>query len=139
MHRIGHAIALSVLATSCVSAQRATPAVPIATEPITRTLLAQHALAEAPGWETRLYLIHYEPGVAAPLHHHPVEGMGYVVHGSFESAFDGEATTIVREGESFTDRALVPHTLFRNVDAREPLEFLITYVVRTGDPVIETP
>jgi hypothetical protein len=65
--------------------------------------------------------------------------MGYVVRGSFESAFEGDAPTITHEGEAFTDRALVPHTLFRNADPREPLEFLITYVVRVGEPVVETP
>jgi mannose-6-phosphate isomerase-like protein (cupin superfamily) len=92
-----------------------------------------------PGWESRLYLVEYGPGVAAPVHHHPVEGVGYVVSGRFESAFEGEQPVMIGEGQSFTDRALVTHTLFRNPDASKSLKFVLAYVVRKGDPVVETP
>ena len=131
----------AALGTSCAStsAGRASVTAATAAPPISRTLLEHHDLEESPGWETRLYLIHYEPGVAAPVHHHPVEGMGYVVRGSFESAFQGEAPVVIREGQSFRDRALVPHTLFRNLDPSKPLEFVIAYVVRKDAPVLETP
>ena len=107
--------------------------------PITRTLLQHADVAELPGWETRLYLIEYGPGVAAPLHHHPVVGIGYVLGGSFASAFEGEAEVTVAAGAGFVDRALAPHTVFRNVDAARPLRFLIAYTVRKDAPVLETP
>jgi quercetin dioxygenase-like cupin family protein len=92
--------------------------------PISRTLLAHRDVPELPGWETRLYLIEYQGGVAAPVHHHPVEGIGYVVEGRFESAFDGEAPIVVRAGEGFRDRAIVPHVVFRNPDPG-PLRFVV--------------
>jgi len=84
-------------------------------------------------------LIEYGPGVVAPIHHHPVEGVGYVVSGTFESAFSGETPVLVTEGQSFTDRPLVSHTIFSNVDSSKSLKFVISYVVRKGDPVVETP
>ena len=133
---------LATLATACAPSTTVRPSTVASTNaapPITRTLLEQRDLEESPGWETRLYLIHYEPGAAAPLHHHPVEGMGYVVRGSFESAFEGEAPVVVHDGQSFRDRAKVPHTLFRNADPSKPLDFVIAYVVRKGAPVMEAP
>jgi quercetin dioxygenase-like cupin family protein len=132
---------LAALGTSCASksAARTLATAATAPPPISRTLLQHRDLEESPGWEMRLYSIHYEPGVAAPVHHHPVEGMGYVVRGSFESAFQGEAPVLVREGQSFRDRASAPHVLFRNVDPSTPLDFVIAYVVRKDSPVVETP
>jgi quercetin dioxygenase-like cupin family protein len=106
---------------------------------ITRTLLDQSDLPEFPGWETRMYLIEYAPGVAAPRHHHPVGGIGYVVSGSFESAFEGGKTTVVHEGQSFRDLADVPHVTFKNTDTSKPLKFIVSYVVRKGTPVVVVP
>ena len=108
-------------------------------EPISRTLLRQMDIPALPGWETRVYLIEYGPGVVAPLHHHPVDGIGYVIRGSFESAFENPAPTVVRQGESFTDPALTPHTLFRNADAAEPLSFVMIYTVQKDAPVVIVP
>jgi len=132
---------VTTLVTSCASAPaaRMSPPAAVAAPSISRTLLEHHDVEESPGWEARLYLIHYEPGVVAPVHHHPVEGMGYVLRGSFESAFQGEAPVIIHEGQSFRDRALVPHLLFRNLSASKPLDFLIAYVARKDSPVVETP
>lgn len=106
---------------------------------VSRTLLLRQDLPNLPGWETRLYLIEYPPGVAAPIHHHPVEGLGYVVSGSFESAFEGEPATVVSTGQSFRERAQVPHVLFRNTDEQRPLRFVIAFVVARGAPVVVTP
>jgi len=138
--------ALSVLSplfslAACATSAAAPPPAsePVPAPPITRTLVQHADVAELPGWETRLYLIEYDPGVAAPLHHHPVAGLGYVLTGSFESAFAGEAPVTVRAGEGFADRPLAPHTLFRNSDPARPLRFLMSYTVRKGAPVVETP
>jgi len=87
-----------------------------------------------PGWETRLYLIEYPPGVVAPRHAHPFVGIGYVLEGRFESAFEGETPTIVESGRSFVDKAEVVHVLFRNPDPVHPLRFLIAYTIRKGEP-----
>ena len=64
--------------------------------------------------ETRLYLIVYPPGAAAPVHHHPVDGIGYILEGA----------------------AL---TIFANVDMHRPLKFLVAYTVKKGAAVIEMP
>jgi quercetin dioxygenase-like cupin family protein len=108
-------------------------------EPIRRTLLSSCDLPDMPGWELRLYLIEYAPGAAAPLHHHPVEGLGYVITGAFESAFDKEQPIVKRAGESFQDLRAIPHVLFRNPDKANPLEFVIAYVVPRGAPVVTIP
>jgi quercetin dioxygenase-like cupin family protein len=125
------------LACAAATAQPATASHRV--EPITRTLLEHHDLPELPGWEARLYLIEYGPGVSAPLHHHPVPSLGYVFSGSFESAFEGQPPVVVREGQSFVDRALTPHILFRNLDPARPLRFVISYVVQKDAPVVITP
>jgi quercetin dioxygenase-like cupin family protein len=116
-----------------------TPPAASSHEPISRTLLRQMDIPALPGWETRVYLIEYGPGVSAPLHHHPVDGLGYVIHGSFESAFENETPAIVQQGESFTDPALKQHTLFRNADAAEPLSFVMIYTVQKDAPVVIVP
>jgi len=86
--------------------------------------------------ELRLYLIEYAPGVAAPPHVHPVEGIGYVVEGAFESAFSDEAPSLKQQGESFVDRASVEHRIFRNASSSAPLRFVMAYAVRKDAPVL---
>jgi quercetin dioxygenase-like cupin family protein len=131
---------LPALALGCAGTMPSHSArAPEAAPRISRSLLQQRDLPDIPGWETRLYLIEYGPGVVAPRHHHPREGVGYVLSGSFESAFEGEAPLVVHEGQSFTDRALVSHTLFRNLDATKPLRFVIAYTIRKGEPLVEAP
>lgn len=136
------AVALASITLGCAAGVARPPNVaPLARGPqsISRTLLLRQDLPNLPGWETRLYLIEYPPGVAAPIHHHPVEGLGYVVTGSFESAFEGERATVVNAGQSFRERAGVSHVVFRNPDARRPLKFLIAFVVARGTAVVVTP
>ena len=115
-----------------VSATAATTSIPTAKE-VRRTLLSRHDVKEMPGWETRLYLIEYPPGASAPPHRHPAAGLGYVIEGAFESAFDGEAPTRTGEGESFVDAPDKVHAMFRNVSAEKPLRFVIGYTIRTGE------
>jgi quercetin dioxygenase-like cupin family protein len=106
---------------------------------IRRTLLEHYELSQRPGWENRLYLIEYGPGAIAPLHHHPIEGAGYVISGCFDSQFAGGQVTTVCEGQSFKDKAAVAHVLFRNSSALRDLKFVISYVVQKESPVVETP
>ncbi|HET9933010.1 MAG TPA: cupin domain-containing protein [Polyangiaceae bacterium] len=124
---------------SPIATRSPAPAAATSATGISRTLLDQADLPDMPGWETRLFLIEYAPGVAAPKHHHPVGGVGYVLSGSFESAFEGQKPTIVREGQSFRDLPEASHVLFRNADNSKSLKFIIMYVVRKGEPVLMTP
>ena len=95
-----------------------------------RTIIGRAPAQEA-GWETRLYLIEYPPGAAAPPHVHPVVGVGWVIEGQFESALGDDAVTTVRAGQSFTDPAGVPHRVLRNTSTEHPLRFVTAYTIRT--------
>src|SRR5689334_13512140 len=79
--------------------------------PVSRRLLARAEVPSLPGWETRIYLIEYASGASAPRHIHPEVGIGYVLSGRFESAFEGESPSVVEEGQSFVDKANVEHRL----------------------------
>src|SRR6478609_6494544 len=97
---------------------------------IRRTLVASQPATELPGWEAQLYLIEYGPGASAPLHVHPVVGVGRVLEGSFVSAFGNEQPVEVRAGQGFVDQAGVPHRIFRNTSDDQPLRFVIAYTIR---------
>ncbi|MFZ5746803.1 MAG: cupin domain-containing protein [Pseudomonadota bacterium] len=99
---------------------------------VTRLLLERIAV---PGtqMEQRLYLITYPPGATAPIHDHPVDGIGYIVSGEAESAFDGEEAHRLRAGEGFLDPGHRVHRLFRNASADQPLVFLVCYVIAPGE------
>lgn len=98
----------------------------------TRTQIERRPVADLPGWETSLYLIEYAPGEVAPVHTHPTVGVGLVLAGRFESAFGDEPIAVVHAGEGFVDLAHVPHRVFRNPSADEPLRFVVAYTLRTG-------
>lgn len=100
-----------------------------------RTLLAKAAATELPGWETQLYLIEYGAGASAPLHIHPVVGVGRVLEGSFVSAFGDETPVAVHQGQGFVDQAAVPHRTFRNASATVPLRFVIAYTIRPSERI----
>ncbi len=104
--------------------------------PITRKLLEARPIEAHPGWETRLYLIEYAPGAAAPAHRHRYAGLGYVLAGQFESAFGDDAPQLVQGPASFVDPPGA-HRLFRNPSATEPLRFLIAYSIPVGAPPLE--
>jgi quercetin dioxygenase-like cupin family protein len=101
-----------------------------------RTLLDSRDIPDQPGYETRIYLIEYGAGVAADPHVHPVAGVGYVIQGSFESAFADEAPTVTHQGESFVDQVGKVHRIFRNLNAIAPLRFVIAYAVAKGTAVV---
>ena len=92
-----------------------------------------------PGWETRIYLVEYGPGVKAPIHHHSVVGLGYVLSGSFLSGFSNQTPVRYGPGDSFIDLAEQPHTVSQNLSTSEPLRTLMAYTVRTNEPVTITP
>ena len=132
-HLLEGLFALAILLP--LGAAQASPA-PSSTA-ITRRLLDKREVAGAPGLETQLWLIEYPPGAAAPVHHHPVVGIGYVVEGEFESAFGHEPPVRVKAGQSFVDPARVEHRLFRNVSAERPLKFIVTYTIPAGQAPVE--
>ena len=69
--------------------------------------------SEVPGTdlEMRVLLVTYPPGAAAPVHHHPVVGINYILEGTAETAFDNDPPRTYKAGESFQDLAIRPHTI----------------------------
>lgn len=126
------------VAVALVGGVRSADASTPAAATITRTELGR---SDVPGTdlETRIYLIVFPPGAAAPVHHHPVEGIGYIIEGTARSAFGADAPVVLTAGQSFHDKAMVSHTVFVNADAKKPLKFLVAYTVKKGTPVIEVP
>jgi quercetin dioxygenase-like cupin family protein/sugar lactone lactonase YvrE len=110
-------------------------AAPLAPGEIRRTLVDSRPATGLPGWETRLYLIEYGPDAVAPLHAHPVVGIGRVLDGAFESAFGDDAPARVEAGQGFVDPAGVPHRLFRNA-GDTPLRFVIAYTIPVDQPIV---
>ncbi|HET6336206.1 MAG TPA: cupin domain-containing protein [Polyangiales bacterium] len=101
---------------------------------IRRELLVSKDLPELPGWESRLYLVEFPAGAQSLVHEHPVAGVGYVLDGSFESAFGDAPATVVHAGHGFVDLPHEPHH-FRNPDPSLPLRFVIAGTFRKGDPL----
>ncbi|XRD86388.1 cupin domain-containing protein [Dyella acidisoli] len=92
--------------------------------PITRTVLERRPI---PGSDQsmELILVTFQPGVSAPLHHHPVAGLNYIIEGTAESAYGHDVPKLYRAGDTLQDLPNVPHTVFRNPDKSKVLRFLI--------------
>jgi quercetin dioxygenase-like cupin family protein len=133
-------LALLALPAIAAGSSRAPPAPAAAPTPaaISRIEIG-HSDVPGTDLETRLYLIRFAPGAAAPLHHHPAEGVGYIVEGMARSAFGTDAPVSLVAGQGFHDQAMTVHTVFANADARKPLKFVVAYTVRKGAPVLEVP
>lgn len=100
---------------------------------ITRELLQTAAVETMLSWETRLFLITYPAGADGSGHSHPVPGIGYVLKGTMVSAFDDDIEEVILSGQSFQDRASF-HRVSRNGSATEPMQFLIAYTIKAGEP-----
>jgi quercetin dioxygenase-like cupin family protein len=100
---------------------------------VLRELLQTAPVPDLSGWETRLFLITYPPGADASNHSHPVPGIGMVLEGAIVSAFDDDPEETLSAGQSFFDRAS-HHRVSRNASQTEPIQFVIAYTVRTGEP-----
>jgi quercetin dioxygenase-like cupin family protein len=55
---------------------------------IIRTILQAVPIPDLPGYESRLVLLEYPPGVAAPVHSHPVAATGYIIEGNVISQWE---------------------------------------------------
>jgi quercetin dioxygenase-like cupin family protein len=101
---------------------------------IARTEVQRHDLSLA-GREVVQVRVDFEPGVAFPRHRHPGEEIAYVLEGTVEYRFDGQAPVTLRAGESLFIPAGTVHTA-RNVGAGRASE-LATYIIEKGKPPLE--
>jgi quercetin dioxygenase-like cupin family protein len=104
---------------------------------ISRTTLESYENGR--GEEFKLVLTVYPPGIGLPVHHHPGAGHNYVLEGVAESQYEGEALKRFTAGQSYQDKGLVPHLIFRNGDGEAPLKYLIAYIVKRGQPFLIIP
>lgn len=104
---------------------------------IVRTTLENYE--NSAGEEFRLVLVTYPPGVGLPSHHHPSVGHNYILEGVAESQYEGEPPKRFSAGDSYQDKALVRHAMFRNGDRTSVLKYLIAYTVKKGQPFLIIP
>lgn len=104
---------------------------------IQRTILQTIPIPELPGWESRLVLLEYPPGFAAPVHNHPVAATGYVLQGSVVSQWEGGEEEFYKAGDSFIDRGVHVHIRSENLSKTEPLKMLVSYVIKVGEPNVK--
>jgi quercetin dioxygenase-like cupin family protein len=129
---------LLVMLATMLAALNTASAPAATTQPITRTVLQQRPI---PGTDEsmEIILVVYPPGVAAPLHHHSVAGLNYILDGTAESAYGKDAPRLYHAGDTFQDLPDAPHTVFRNADQQKPLRFLIFANVHANQPYTIVP
>ncbi|WP_218001766.1 cupin domain-containing protein [Paraburkholderia acidipaludis] len=132
------ALAAAATTTGLMSWSRPARAEAQSIQPVVRTLLEKRAI---PGsdQEMQMMLVTFQPGVASPLHHHPVAGLNYIVEGMAESAYGDDTPRIYHAGETLQDLPNIPHTLFRNPSKSEILRFLIFTNLRPDQPYLIVP
>ena len=125
--------------TGSHSTQTTTSANSMAETPrtIKRTVLQSLPLPEFPGWESRLVMLDYPPGVAAPLHNHPVAATGYVVEGDVISQWEGGEVEKYSAGDSFVDLGQTMHLRSENASQSKGLKMLMSYVIKIGEPNVK--
>lgn len=100
---------------------------------VQRTILQRLSIPELPGWESRLVLLEYPPGLAAPLHNHPVAATGYVLQGKVVSQWEGGEPERFSAGDSFIDLGVTAHILSKNEDEDGPLKMVLSYVIKVDE------
>lgn len=99
-----------------------------------RTILQSTPVPQLPGWESRLVLLEYPLGIAAPVHNHPVAGIGYVLEGDVISQWEGKEEKVYTKGDSFVDLETTMHIRSENTNKDGWLKILISYVIKVGEP-----
>ena len=98
---------------------------------ITRTILQRVPIPDLPGYESRMVRLEYPPGVAAPLHNHPVPATGIVLEGEVVSQWEGsDDLERYKTGDSFVDLGETMHIRSENVSKIEKLVMVLNYVIR---------
>jgi quercetin dioxygenase-like cupin family protein len=100
---------------------------------VKRTILQSLPIPELPGWESRLVLLEYPPGLAAPIHHHPVAATGFIVEGDVVSQWEGGEVERYTKGDSFIDLGTTVHLRSENTSKTKPLKMLTSYVIKIGE------
>lgn len=100
---------------------------------VQRTVLQRLPIPSLPGWESRLVLLAYPPGLAAPLHNHPVAATGYIVEGDVISQWEGGEIEKYSTGDSFVDLGETMHLRSENTSKERWLRMIVSYVIRVDE------
>jgi quercetin dioxygenase-like cupin family protein len=103
---------------------------------ISRKILLEQVLPPTTVEDIRIDEITCAPGQGAPAHYHPCEVYGYVVSGQIEYQVAGQASVILKAGDSFREAAGQPIQTFKNALADQPSKFVAIYLAQKGQPVI---
>ena len=125
--RLISAIALTVLATTAVTAQER-PAGRI-------TTVFDRPLPHVPGESLRGVLVEYGPGAGSPAHTHAKSAFIYatVLEGSVRSSVNGAPEKTYKAGENWVEEPGAFHGVSANASATEPARILAVFVVDTED------
>ena len=104
---------------------------------IKRTILRTIPIPDLQGYESRLVKLEYPPGVAAPLHNHPVAATGIVLEGDVISQWEGGEIERYTAGESFVDLGETQHLRSENANKGRPLVMVLSYVIKVGEPNVK--
>jgi quercetin dioxygenase-like cupin family protein len=103
---------------------------------VSRTIIERTDI-EGSNEELRLMLVEFPPGYASPAHMHPVAGLNYIVAGSAESQYEGEALKKLKTGDSYQDPANKKHLVFRNASKTTALKFIVAYKIAKELPFMQ--
>jgi quercetin dioxygenase-like cupin family protein len=119
--------------TGFVATEASAQGAPAATTPgVTRKILSQLD-GPVPGYVTMLVEAEIEAGVTVARHTHPGIESVYVIEGGFELPIEGQATRMLKPGDSFQVPAGKAHAGGKPGPAKTRV--VITYVVEKGKPL----
>jgi quercetin dioxygenase-like cupin family protein len=77
--------------------------------------------------------VDYEPGGTTPWpHRHPFGAFVYVIEGAVRMGLEGEATQVLRAGDSFYEPPGLVHALSENASDTQPASLLAVFVLPEG-------
>jgi quercetin dioxygenase-like cupin family protein len=100
-----------------------------------------HVLPNIPGKSLKAVTVDYAPGGASPAHSHAGSAFifAYVVSGAIETQVEGQASKVVKAGDSFYETPGQHHLVSRNASKTEPARLLAVFIVDTDEPTLTTP
>jgi quercetin dioxygenase-like cupin family protein len=100
-----------------------------------------HVLPNIPGKSLKAVTVDYAPGGASPAHSHAGSAFifAYVVSGAIETQLEGQASKVVKAGDSFYETPGQHHLVSRNASKTEPARLLAVFIVDTDEPTLTTP
>lgn len=78
--------------------------------------------------------LEYPPGLAAPVHNHPVAATGIVLEGEVHSQWEGsDELEVYKAGDSFIDLGKTMHIKSENASKTEKLVMVVNYVIKVDE------